>query len=234
MLLLLLVTACSFGQTLRQKPSHIYVFVPGGWSSSLTYKKIDSILTAQGHIVYRLTITGLGERRHLASPAISLSTHIADVVNVILVEDLRDIILVGHSYGGMVLSGVVEQVPERVKRLVYVDAFVPNNGESLLSSKIAASPTVPINNANVESNTKGGFVTMPLFFVKTEERQPLKTFTEPLQLTNPAVSQIASTYILMVKPGATPKTADFHLAADQPGNGAGRCCTNRAITATCY
>ncbi len=71
------------------------------------------------------------------------------------------------------------------------------------------------SHANIVASTKDGFVTMPLSFVKTEERQPLKTFTEPLRLTNSAASQIASTYILMVKSGATPETADFHLAAER-------------------
>ncbi len=214
-LVLLLVTAYSFGQSPIKQLPHSYVFVHGAWSNSLAFKSIDSILTAQGNIVYRLTLTGMGERRHLASPTISLTTHIADVVNVIRVEDLHDIVLVGHSYGGMVISGVVEQVPERVKQLVYVDAFVPNDGESLLSSKIVASPTAVINNASIAANTKDGFVKMPLSFVKTDERQPLKTFTEPLRLTNPAASRIASTYILMVMPGTAPEKADFYRAAER-------------------
>lgn len=214
-LVFLFVKVCSFGQSLIKNSPQIYVFVHGGWNSSMPFKKTDSILTARGNIVYRLTLTGMGERRHLASPNIGLTTHIADVVNVIQVENLHNIILVGHSYGGMVISGVVDQVPERVKQLVYVDAFVPNDGESLLSSKIAASPTNPINNASIEANTKDGFVTLPLPSVKTDERQPLKTFTEPLRLTNPAASKIPSTFILMVKPGITPEKADFYLAAER-------------------
>lgn len=215
LLLLILVTVYSFGQSTPKYPSRTYVFVHGAWANSLTFKSIDSTLTAQGNNVYRLSLTGMGERRHLASPNISLTTHIADIVNLIQVEDLHDIILVGHSYGGMVISGVVEQVPERVKQLIYVDAFVPNDGEGLLTSKIVASPTAVINNASIEANTKDGFIKMPLSFVKDAELQPLKTFTEPIRITNPAASKIASTYILMVVRGTAPEKADFYRAAER-------------------
>jgi pimeloyl-ACP methyl ester carboxylesterase len=78
--------------------------------------------------VLRTTLTGLGERAHLASPAIGLDTHIRDVVNVLVYEDLRDVLLVGHSYGGAVVTGAAERVPGRLAHLVYVDAFVPEDG----------------------------------------------------------------------------------------------------------
>jgi pimeloyl-ACP methyl ester carboxylesterase len=89
-------------------------------------------VVAQGHEVYTPTLTGLGERSHLLSPAINLDTHITDVVNVLQFEDLRDVILVGHSYGGMVITGIADRATDRVGHLVFLDAATPKNGESLV------------------------------------------------------------------------------------------------------
>ncbi len=84
-----------------------------------------------GHVVYRAALTGLGEREHLNSPDIDLQTHINDVVNLILFEDLRDVVLTGHSYGGMVITGVMDRIPERIRHVVFLDAAVPRDGMSL-------------------------------------------------------------------------------------------------------
>lgn len=121
---LALTTVC-FGQINKQR---VFLFVHGAWGGGWEYRKVDSILTAKGDIVFRPTLTGLGERSHLADTEINLTTHINDIVNVIKFEELQDVILVGHSYGGMVISGVAEQIPERIKQMIYLDAFVPNNG----------------------------------------------------------------------------------------------------------
>ena len=109
----------------------IYVIVHGAWGGSWDWRRADSILTAHGHRVYRPSLTGLGDRVHLASPTIGLLTHITDIVNVLVWEDLHDVILVGHSYGGMVITGVADQVPERIRHLIYLDAFLPDSGESV-------------------------------------------------------------------------------------------------------
>jgi pimeloyl-ACP methyl ester carboxylesterase len=113
----------------QKKP--VYVIVHGAWGGSWAFRKVDSLMTEQGAIVYRPSLTGQGERVHLASADIRLTTHIQDVVNTILFEDLQDIILVGHSYGGMVITGVAEQIPERIRKLVYLDAILPEDGESV-------------------------------------------------------------------------------------------------------
>ena len=89
------------------------------------------LLTAGGYQVYRPTLTGQGEHSNLASTNIDLDTHIQDIVNVILWEDLHDVVLVGHSYGGMVITGVADRVPDRIRHLVYLDALLPENGESV-------------------------------------------------------------------------------------------------------
>ena len=104
----------------------------GASSAGWAWKKMHPLMQAAGHRLVTPTYTGLGERAHLANPSIDLETHIEDVLNVITYEDLRDIVLVGHSYGGMVATGVADRARDRVAQLIYVDAFVPNEGQCLL------------------------------------------------------------------------------------------------------
>jgi pimeloyl-ACP methyl ester carboxylesterase len=103
----------------------------GAWSAGWAWKKMHPLMLAAGHRLVTPSYTGLGERAHLANPAIDLETHIADILNVIKYEDLRDIVLVGHSYGGMVATGVADRARDRVAQLIYLDAFVPKDGQSL-------------------------------------------------------------------------------------------------------
>ena len=109
-----------------------YVLVHGGGHGGWCYQRVARLLQAAGHLVYSPTLTGLGERSHLLSPAIDLDLHIQDVVAVLQYEDLRDVILVGHSYGGMVITGVADRAADRVGRIVYLDAANPVNGQSLV------------------------------------------------------------------------------------------------------
>jgi pimeloyl-ACP methyl ester carboxylesterase len=108
-----------------------YVLVHGAWHGSWCWKRVRRFLRDTGHQVFTPTLTGLGERSHLNSATVDLSTHIADVVNLLRWEDLSDVILCGHSYGGSVITGIADRVPERVRTLVYLDAFVPEDGECL-------------------------------------------------------------------------------------------------------
>jgi len=108
-----------------------YVLVHGGHHGGWCYQKVARLLRGAGHEVHSPTLTGLGERRHLLGPKVDLEMHIADIVGVLEFEDLRAVILVGHSYGGMVITGVADRAPERIKELVYLDAAHPRNGESL-------------------------------------------------------------------------------------------------------
>ena len=103
----------------------------GAWSAGWAWKKMHPLMQAAGHRLVTPSYTGLGERVHLANPSIDLETHIEDMLNVIKYEDLRDIVLVGHSYGGMVATGVADRARDRVAQLIYVDAFVPEDGQSL-------------------------------------------------------------------------------------------------------
>jgi pimeloyl-ACP methyl ester carboxylesterase len=107
------------------------VLVHGAWGGAHGFSKVRPLLTAAGHEVSTPALTGIGERSHLASPQVSLTTHIQDVVNVIWYHDLRDIVLLGFSYGGMVVTGAVSHVADRVRQLVYLDAFLPDDGQSL-------------------------------------------------------------------------------------------------------
>jgi pimeloyl-ACP methyl ester carboxylesterase len=109
-----------------------YVLVHGGGHGGWCYQRVAKILRHAGHDVYTPTMTGLGERAHLLSPKIDLDLHIRDIVAVLHYEDLRDVILVGHSYGGMVITGVGDRAAERIGRLVYLDAANPVNGQSLV------------------------------------------------------------------------------------------------------
>lgn len=109
----------------------VYVLVHGAWSGAHTFRKVRPLLRAQGHEVFTPSLTGLGERSHLASPQVTLTTHVQDVVNALAYEDLTDVVLLGYSYGGMVVTGTLRHVSERVKHLVYLDAFVPRDGQSL-------------------------------------------------------------------------------------------------------
>jgi len=188
------------------------VIVHGAWGGSWAFRRVEALLREKGFNVYRPQLTGLGERVHLSRPDIGLSTHIDDVVNTILFEDLHDIILMGHSYGGMVITGVADRLPDRIRRLVYVDAFVPIDGESVMS-------LVGTRSDWLKPMIKGDYIVPP--WVKPEQApphdvpQPLKTFTEPIALKNKASSKIAATYILTVDAGKEAKDDDFWLQSQR-------------------
>ena len=108
-----------------------FVVAHGAWSAGWAWAKMHPLLSARGHRLITPTLTGLGERSHLASPAIDLDTHIADIVNVLEWEDLTRIHLIGHSYGGMVATGAADRARAHIAKLIYIDAFVPRDGDSV-------------------------------------------------------------------------------------------------------
>lgn len=108
-----------------------YVLVHGAWSGAHGFRKVRPLLQAQAHAVFTPSLTGIGERVHLTGAQVNLTTHVQDVVNTILYEDLTDIVLLGFSYGGMVVTGALDRIGDRVRHLVYLDAFVPSDGESV-------------------------------------------------------------------------------------------------------
>jgi pimeloyl-ACP methyl ester carboxylesterase len=108
-----------------------FVLIHGAWHGGWCWTRVARLLRGAGHEVYTPTLTGLGERVHLASADVNLDTHIDDVLGVLESEELDDVVLCGHSYGGMVITGVVERAAKRVDTLVYLDAFVPEDGQSV-------------------------------------------------------------------------------------------------------
>jgi pimeloyl-ACP methyl ester carboxylesterase len=109
-----------------------FVLVHGAWHGSWCWKRVRRALQAEGHEVFTPTLTGVGERSHLLSRHVDLETHISDVENLIRWEDLSDLVLCGHSYAGCVVRGVADRLPERIRALIYLDAFVPDDSESLV------------------------------------------------------------------------------------------------------
>jgi len=109
-----------------------FLVAHGAWSAGWAWKKMHSRLAVGDDRLFTPTYTGLGERVHLAGPSIDLETHVQDMLAVLEHEDLRDVVLIGHSYGGMVVTGVADQAAARVASLVYLDAFVPGNGQALV------------------------------------------------------------------------------------------------------
>mgnify|MGYP001599568030 FL=1 len=112
------------------RSSDTFVLVHGASGGGWDWRTMDTILSGRGHKVHRVTLTGLGERAHLSSPKIDLTTHINDVTNTVIFDQLDDIILVGHSYGGMVITGVINSIPTKIKHAIFLDAAVPNHGSS--------------------------------------------------------------------------------------------------------
>jgi pimeloyl-ACP methyl ester carboxylesterase len=130
-------------------PETTFLVCHGAWGGGWSWKKMRRLMRAAGHRLIAPTYTGLGERAHLANPSIDLDTHIQDVRNVITYEDLSDIVLIGHSYGGMVATGVADRVRDRIRQLIYLDAFVPRDGQSLFDLNEAGRP-------GIEASAKNG------------------------------------------------------------------------------
>jgi pimeloyl-ACP methyl ester carboxylesterase len=170
----------------RRRPA-TFVLVHGGWRGGWCWRRVADRLTARGHRVYAPTLTGLGERSHLRRPDLGLSTHVDDVVNLFAWEELSDVVLCGHSYGGMVTTAVTARLPGRIRSIVYLDAFLPRDGESLLDSVPAAMRT----RFEDAAARRDGYVPPPpasAFLVNAADRawvdgkctpQPIATFREP-------------------------------------------------------
>jgi pimeloyl-ACP methyl ester carboxylesterase len=180
-----------------------FVLVHGAWHGGWCYARVAELLRARGADVFTPTLTGLGERAHLAHPDIDLSVHVTDVVNVLRYEDLHDVVLCGHSYGGCVITGVVEAVPERIGALVFLDAFVPDDGQSLQDLVPASHRERQLEAAAAN----GGFVPpipAAAFGVNEHDQayvdaqcvpQPLPTFREGLAQTGARERVAHKTYL---------------------------------------
>lgn len=191
-------------------PGRTFVIVHGAWGGGWAFKEVERLLRAQGHTVYRPTLTGQGEKVHLAHPDIDLNTHITDVVNVIRWEDLHDVVLVGHSYGGMVITGVADRIPERLEHVIYLDAVVPLDGESLFDA-FGGESQLPIVDGFIPAHP--GAAERP---IPHDVPHPAKTVTQKLSLENQdAVKSIPTAYVLFVPSGESAEQARFRRFYDR-------------------
>ncbi len=167
----------------------VFVVAHGAWSAGWVWKKMHPLMGARGHRLVTPTYTGVGERAHLANPDIDLETHIADILGVLEMEDLTGVDLIGHSYGGMVATGVADRARARIKRLIYLDAFAPNDGDSLLD--LLAPGALPQRQAGADGWRIPPRAMPPdtppedvAWCTPRRLPQPAKTFAQKLRLKN--------------------------------------------------
>lgn len=204
------------------------VLIHGAWHGGWGWKRLVPLLRGAGHDVFTPTLTGLGERAHLAGPQVDLETHIRDVLGVLEAEELEDVMLLGHSYGGMVVTGVADRAPQRIARLVYLDAFVPEDGKSLMDY------VVPERGARFrEEGERSGFVSPPppslwghadpkgadwAWTARRDRPHPFACMRQPVRLGNAAaLARIPKAFVYC----SSPATGSFDQFAaryrDQPG-----------------
>lgn len=192
------------------------VLVHGAWGGGWDWKPVETELRARGYDVYRAHLTGQGERHHLASSQVGLDTHISDVANLMIWERLEDVILVGHSYGGMVITGVAERVPERIGRLVYLDAFLPYDGECLVGMTGGGLGTgcgdLEAVRGQVDGLLPPGWV-QPGTPPPHDVPHPARTLVDPVELAGEPGHGRPATYILTRNAPDAPD--DFDSQADR-------------------
>jgi len=186
-----------------------YVLVHGAWHSGECWERVVPLLTSAGHRVFAPSLTGYGDKVHLVGPEVGLDTHVDDIVGLIMAEGLTDVVLVGHSYAGLVISSVANQVPDRTAHLVYLDAMVPEDGET-------AADVLPLTKTLIDLavNSESGWRVPPLpelppplgLFGVTDPAdmawlramlsdQPVRCLQQPVRLDNPAANAIPRTHI---------------------------------------
>lgn len=190
-LLSFILSGIYYGQTMN-KTQHTYILVHGMTGGGWDWKQIDRLLSADGHQVYRPTLTGLGEKMHLSHPDINLTTHILDIVNLIRFEQLENIVLVGHSYGGMVITGVMNSLPEKIQQVFFLDAMVPDHNMSAID-------IVPVF---ADLPSKNGLVYPPWLEnhqqIPRDLPHPAKTLTEKVAFDNQQAQRLPVTYVNFV------------------------------------
>jgi pimeloyl-ACP methyl ester carboxylesterase len=191
-----------------------YVLVAGAWLGGWSWQPVTTRLRAQGHDVYPVTLTGLGERSHLASREVDFETYVADVVNLVEFEDLHDVVLVGHSYAGLVVTAVADRIPERISVLAFLDSGPVPDGTAFLDMQ--PPPVRQLIERLVEERGEGWRLPMPsweelegimgasLDGLGEDERsrmrgravaQPAQTWTQRVSLKNPARERLRKVFI---------------------------------------
>jgi len=189
------------------------VLVHGAWGGSYGFRQVRPLLAAAGHDVFTPSLTGIGERSHLAHPNVDLDLHVQDIRNTIFYEDLDDIVLLGFSYGGMVVTGLLDDLAAKVRHLVYLDAFVPDDGQS--AAAIIGGPL------EERATTTSDWSLPPIpRQLETPEatawsdarraNQPVKTLTQPVSLNTPIEElDLTRTYIKATSDPAEPTDSPF-------------------------
>jgi len=202
-----------------------FVLIHGAWMGGWCWRDVALILRDAGHLVFTPTLTGLGERAHLLNPAVRLSTFIDDVCAVLECEELRDVILVGHSFGGLVASGVVDRMPKSVKRLVFYDGLIAKHGQSAIT---LLPPMVQAQRGSTDDPEE---LRMPVpapekfglfepehvaWALRRATPHPLNSYTEPLALRHPVGNGVPVTYIAGTNPWYAPLAGVREWVKKQP------------------
>ena len=197
----------------------------GAWSAAWAWRKVRPLLRAKGHDVFTPTYTGLGERAHQVRPDIDLETHIADVLGVLDAEDLNDVVLLGHSYGGMVATGVADRARARIRQLIYLDAFVPGDGQAVSDlapgrAIVPAAPAgsdTPVDWLMAPSPTPPDTSAEDIAWITPRRRpQPRLTFSQPLKLHNGPLT-LPRAYIYCARKVGPDPFAQFKRLNAEPG-----------------
>jgi pimeloyl-ACP methyl ester carboxylesterase len=205
----ILSTLNTYAQLNHQKP--IFVLVHGAFHGGWCWQKVSHQLRSKGDIVYTPTLSGLAERRHTLNDQIDLNTHILDIVNLLIAEDLHDVVLVGHSYAGAVIAGVADRVPERLSKLIFLDAMLMENGQSALDVSPYDIRRYFVKAANdYDKGLSIPFFTSDFFGVTNSAdikwvndrltSQPYKTFAQPLVLKHSYGNGLPLIYIACTDP----------------------------------
>lgn len=194
-----------------------YVIVHGAWSGGHAWRRVRPLLGAAGHEVFTPALTGLGERAHLAHPDVDLGTHVDDVVGVLEYEDLEGVVLVGHSYGGVVITAAADRTARRVAQLVYLDAEVPEDGQS--EYDLVPAEERAAYQELVRTRGDGWRIPPPVpedlpddldpdvrWVLSRMVPQPAATFAQPVRLANDAAASLPRTYVFCTegKDGVAP------------------------------
>ncbi len=202
-----------------------FVLVHGAWHGGWCWRDVAAVLRTAGHQVFTPTMTGLGERAHLLNAQVGLSTFIDDIAAVILSEELDNVVLVGHSFGGHVINGVADRMPQLLRQLIYLDGLVVQHGQSALS----IMPPAVQAERNRTMDAEGLRMTIPspdqfglsdpaqlAWVMRQLTPHPLKGYTEPLQLQHPLGNGLPKTYIAVTDPWYPPLAELRQWVRSQP------------------
>ncbi len=207
------------------------MLVHGAWAGSWIWSRVIPLLRERGHEVYAVTLSGLGDRAHLASPDITLDTHITDVVNTIEYADLHDVTLVGHSYSGMVVTGVAEAIPERLAQVIYLDADVPSDGQNGWQAELYTDEAILMDVMSGNAAGLPGFLSFEPYIewiqgmtdpadaewlLSKFAPQSLATYIQPLKIGNEAAAALPRAFIFCTEAALASSAAAAERVRGEP------------------